>query len=572
METPQPELSGRLAHDLKISPLLAQCLINRGLDTPQDAAQFMNPRLAGLADPFELPNMQKAVDRLFAARVNNEALTIFGDYDVDGVTSTALLTLSLRELGWEVHPFLPHRMEEGFGLSRAAVEKCLEVERTPLLLAVDCGSTNAETIDWLNSEGIDVLVLDHHQLEGEPPRAHALVNPQVASSGEPDFRELCSAGLAFKLLHAVVKQGRREGFPEMEGFDLKPFLDLVALGTIADLVPLRRENRILARAGLEWLNRTRREGLLALKEVSQSPAEIGVYEVGFHLGPRLNAAGRLESAKASLDLLLTDNAVEAERISALLDEQNRERQAKEREIADEVISAVRGRFDPEKDFVIVEGRSHWHLGVVGIVASRVMREFYRPAIVLGGDGEAMRGSGRSIEGIDLVAALRECDDLLTTHGGHAMAAGVGLKPENVDEFRERLNAFVKEKMTGEMLSPPLRLDAETNLYDLTIARVNELQRLQPTGQENPSVQLIIRDLELDRPPYRMGREKQHAKLWVRDDGAQTLEAVMWNVAEGQEPEGRFDLAVAPQINEYNGRRSVQLKVLDWRHASTVVGT
>ncbi len=563
--SPDPVATETLVTALGVSPLLAQCLVNRGVIDPDGGARFLEPRLKQLADPFLLPNMRVAIDRLFKAREAGQTITIFGDYDVDGITSTALLKISLENLGWKIRHYLPHRMDDGYGLSREAVEKCLEDCANTVFLAVDCGSTNTESITWLREKGVDVLVLDHHQVVDPMPPALAIVNPQLAADGEPCFRELCSAGLAFKLLHAVVKEGRDRDDEAMADFDVRPYLDFVALGTIADQVPLTGENRILVDSGLKILNETDRPGLIALKEVALTKVEVGVYEVGFQLGPRLNAAGRLESANAALDLLLAPDADTAKRLARDLDEQNKERQNTQKEITDHLIDGLRLRFDPEKDFAIVEGQAHWHLGVVGIVAGRVKDEFYRPAIVLGGDANLLRGSGRSVQGFDLAAALRKCDDLLIDHGGHAMASGLTMDPGKLDAFRRRFNQVAREHMEGVVSKPTLRIDAETTLYDLTMARLRELESLQPTGQANPAVQLIIRNLELQCPPFRMGQDQRHAKLHVTD-GALTTEAVMWNVPEGETPEGRFDLVAAPSINKFRGRTSVQLKVLDWRRA------
>ncbi|MBM3875733.1 MAG: single-stranded-DNA-specific exonuclease RecJ [Verrucomicrobia bacterium] len=561
---PQPLLAEPLARELGLSPLMIQCLLNRGQSDAASIRQFLGPRLRQLADPFLLPDMDRAVDRLRLARERAEPLVIFGDYDVDGVTSTALLHEVLSSLGWTVHPYLPHRMDEGYGLTRDAVENCLNKFPVKLLLAVDCGSTAVETIAWLRERGVDVIVLDHHQVSSPPPGAVALVNPQRRGE-QPDFHELCSAGLAFKLAHALVKRARELGLPGADAFDVRPLLDLVALGTIADLVPLRHENRILITAGLERLNATPRPGLVALKRVAQVREPVGTYDVGFQLGPRLNAAGRLETATAALDLLLAPDLATAEPLARGLDARNRERQQIERAIADDVTGAVRARFNPETDFVIVEGQLLWHIGVVGIVASRVQRAFHRPTIILGGDAHEWRGSGRSIEGFDLAAALRECDDLLARHGGHAMAAGLSLKPSNVDALRARLNELARRALTAEQLQPEVRLDAETSLGELSLGQLAELERLQPTGQANPAVSLVARNLSLARPVFRMGGEKQHARLHVTD-GRDTRQAVMWNVADPELPAGRFDLAFSPQINEFNGTRTVQLKVLDWREA------
>ena len=560
----QPLLAEPLAAQLKISPLLAQCLLNRGLSEPAAIENFLAPRLKNLADPFLLPNMNAAVERLLLAHERDESLVIFGDYDVDGVTSTTLLLEVLRKLGWRVDAYLPHRMDEGYGLSRDGVENCLKKYPVKLLLAVDCGSTAVETIAWLREQNVDVIVLDHHQVSNPAPEAVALVNPQLTKNLElktQKFVELCSAGLAFKLAHALLKRGREIGLPGAAEFDLKPLLDLVALGTIADLVPLTGENRILVTAGLERLNTTQRAGIVALKEVAQSPAKLGTHDVGFQLAPRLNASGRLETAEESLHLLLAETLDEALPLAQNLDARNRERQKIERGISDAAGGIVRSKFDAEKDFVIVEGELLWHIGVVGIVASRVLAEFYRPTIILGGDSETWRGSGRSITGFDLAAALRECDDLLIKHGGHAMAAGLTIAPDKVDLFRARLNEIARSTLKPEDLQPPLRLDAEVALNEITLDSLAELEQLKPMGQGNPTLQFCARNLTQKKPLLRMGATKQHVKLWV-SDGAVTHEAVWWNA--GALPDGKFDLAFAPSVNEFNGRTTVQLKMLDWR--------
>jgi single-stranded-DNA-specific exonuclease len=511
--------------------------------------------------------MEAAVRRLFLAFERREPVVLFGDYDVDGVTSTALLAEVLQALGWTVHHYLPHRLEEGYGLSREGVEKCLERFPAKLLIAVDCGSTATEVIRFLANRGVDVIVLDHHQVCDPHPPAVALVNPQLATNGSPSFRELCSVGLAFKLAHALVKRGREAGWAAAQTFDLRPLLDLVALGTVADLVPLTGENRILVTAGLERLQNTKRPGLVALKKVAQSPEPVGVYEIGFQLGPRLNAAGRLETATEALRLIMAPNLAEAEPIAHSLDARNRERQQIERTIANEVIATLKAKFKADTDFVIVEGQLFWHVGVVGIVASRVLREFHRPTIILGGEGSDWKGSGRSIEGFDLAAALRDCSDLLVRHGGHAMAAGLSIAAENLAPFRSRLNELARRQLKPDQLQPCLRLDQEIKLSDLTLDHLSELEKLSPFGQGNPCVQLAVRNVTLRHPPQRIGKEKQHARLWITD-GRSTHQAICWGAADNQLPAGTFDLAFEPQINEYNDSRSVQLKVLDWRPASS----
>jgi single-stranded-DNA-specific exonuclease len=590
----QPLLAGRLASALAIPPLLAQCLLNRGLTETSSIENFLAPRLKHLSDPFLLPDMDKAVDRLYRAREKKETVVIFGDYDVDGVTATGLLLEVLRPLGWRAEFYLPNRMEEGYGLTAEGVENCLNRFQTTLLLAVDCGSTSVEIIAALGARAVDVIVLDHHQISTPPPEAVALVNPRAAlppaSNGSADtasapHTELCSAGLAFKLAHALVKRGREAKLPEMVSFDLRPLLDLVALGTIADLVPLAGENRTLAWAGLRQLNQTRRPGITALKQAARIGEKIGVYEVGFQLAPRLNAAGRLENAEESLELLLAKSVETALPLANRLDERNRERQKIEKAIVEEALEALRPRFDPANHFVIVEAQLPWHIGVVGIVASRVLQEFYRPTIIIGGGDTSteprasasgqmaahasieMRGSGRSIAGFDLAAALRECGHLLVRHGGHAMAAGLSIVPDNVVLLREKLNELARRTLKPDYLQPSLRLDAEVGLDEMNFETLYQLDKLKPHGQGNPATQFCARSVSHARPLQRIGTEKQHVKMKVTD-GPVSHEAVWWNAGNKSLPVGRFDLAFTPQIHQYNGTRCIQLKVLDWRPAVT----
>ena len=557
--TPPPECTEALRRERGISELVATCLINRGIVTTEAADAFLDPRLRSLSDPMLLPDIRLAIDRLFLARERNEPLVIFGDYDVDGVTSTAILTEVFTTLGWQCSQYLPHRRDEGYGLSQAGVENCLARHPTSLLLAVDCGSTAVDPIGWLNSRGVDVLVLDHHQLSDPLPPALALVNP--LRSPDAAIAPFCSAGLAFKLAHALVKHGRESGLVGFDTYNLKPLLDLVALGTIADLVPLIGENRILVHAGLERLDSTSRVGLQALKRVSRTRSPMGVYEVGFQLGPRLNAAGRLETAEDALRLLLCDRESEAQSLAEVLDLQNRERQEVEKRIAQEAGERVRNHFDPERDLVIVEGDASWHIGVVGIVASRVLREFQRPTLILGGDGTLWRGSGRSISGFDLAGALRDCSDLLEKHGGHAMAAGLSIDPARLEAFRLRINGLARERLRPEHLQPEVRIDASIPLRSLSLPMVADLRRLEPFGMGNPVVQLAVRGLSHARPPQRL--KEQHWKFWVTDGGT-PVETVWWGAGDRPVPEGRFDLAVIPEAGDYGGRRFLQLRLIDWK--------
>ncbi|MBM3844973.1 MAG: single-stranded-DNA-specific exonuclease RecJ [Verrucomicrobia bacterium] len=562
----QPALANFLAKEVGVSPLLAQCLLNRGLSEPDSIRRFLEPRLKSLADPFLIPGLSAATERLLVAREKKERVVVFGDYDVDGVTSAALLCDVFSKLGISTQCYLPHRLDEGYGLTQSGVENCRKRHPTDLIVAVDCGSTSVDVIARLKDAGIDVIVVDHHQVSSPAPAAFALVNPQVQKD-PPWFKELCSAGLAFKLAHGLVKRARDAGINEAMALDIRNYLDLVALGTIADLVPLTGENRILVSAGLERLDRTERPGLTALKEVARIQGKIRGYEVGFQLAPRLNAAGRLEAATQALELLQAPDAETAMPLAQRLDNCNAERQAIERAITEQALAELRSRFDPAKDYVLIAGGLSWHIGVVGIVASRICQEFHRPTIVFGGDGHEWRGSGRSIDGFDLAGALRQCSDLLLRHGGHAMAAGVSINPSKLGEFKERINHIARTQIPAEQLQPRLRLDAEVTTSDLSMGRIAELQRLQQTGMGNPQVQVFARGLTHHRPLQRIGAERKHAKLWIKLEGRTSpLEAVWWGVGDAQLPTGCFDLAFAPKLNEYQGNTSVQLSVLDWRPA------
>ncbi len=555
-----PALAAQLACDLQIAPLVARCLVNRGFANAEIASRYLEPKLATLNDPFLLPEMDRAVDRLLRAHERREKIVLFGDYDVDGVTSTALLTQFFEALGWLSVYYLPHRVEDGYGLSIEAVTKCLDRFKPQLLIAVDCGASSFDVIHWLKEQGVDVIVLDHHQVSAPRPEAHALVNPQLGS--DESARNLCSAGLAFKLAHALLKQCRALGWPEAARFDLREFLDLVALGTIADVVPLRGENRVFAAAGLERLRSTRRAGLVALKRVAGLNGAIGPYEVGFQLGPRLNAAGRLETALDSLELLLTRDEKRAAALAEALQEQNRERQEIEKRIVEEALGAVRASFNPASDYAIVEGRGDWHIGVVGIVASRVQREFYRPTIILGGDGpDQLRGSGRSVPGFDLAAGLRSCGELLRKSGGHAMAAGLTLDSCRLGDFRTRFNEIVKSSLDVQGLRPVIEIDGEVKLSDLHFQSLKALARLQPVGHGNPPAQFVARGLSLRGEPRFLGSNQQHCRF-LAGDSSGSHPVLWWNCPRRNVMPARFDLVFAPELNEFNGKVSVQLKMID----------
>ena len=564
--SPDETVVDALIRGLNANKLLCQCLANRGQEDIKSAKQFLSPKLADLSPPELISNLPDAVLRLFEARGKKEKIVVFGDYDVDGITSTAILIQSMGELGWDISSYLPDRIEEGYGLTSEGIRNCKDKYSPHLIIAADCGSTSVKVIEDLKRQAIDVIVLDHHQVSDPPPKPCALVNPNISLAEGSELRDLCTAGLAFKLVHGLVKHGRENNEAGFGQYDIRLLLDLVALGTIADMVPLTGENRILAFKGLQQLNRTNRPGLIALINTCGIKGSITPYEVGFQLCPRLNASGRLKKATASLDLIMAADEKSGVNLATGLDKNNQDRKRIEKEITRKVKDQLTSIFDPSNDFVIVAGEPGWNIGVIGIVASKIQREFYRPTFILGGNPDDMRGSGRSIKGFDLCQALEECSDHLIRYGGHAMAAGITLNVDNIELFRERLNSVASEMLDDADLVPSLRLDAICTLGELNLSIVDSLESLQPLGQSLPLVQVAVSNVELFTEIKWMGSEKQHAKLIVTDGDVST-EVVWWNAEGKPPPSGRFDLAVQPSVNVWKGRRSVQLKLLDWRPSS-----
>ena len=518
-----------------------------------ETAAFLNPRLQDLGDPFLMSGVGEAARRLLEAVDCRERVTLFGDYDVDGVSSLALLRLVLRAFGAEPAVFLPHRMDEGYGLSAEGVHRCLEETKPALVVAVDCGTTAVAEADLLRQRGVDLLILDHHEpLPEARPHCVALVNPKADGS----LPYLCSAGVVFKVAHALLKL---RPLPK-ERFDLKTHLDLVALATVADIVPLIDENRILVRHGLVELSRTSKPGLKALKAVAGLDGRLTAGDIGFRLGPRLNAAGRLDTARHAYELLAADTGAEASDLADLLDSQNRERQQVEQAIVQEAMARA-GRH--ALDAAIVLGCDGWHPGVVGIVASRVARHFHRPAFIVGFDADGLgKGSGRSIPGISLVEALRACRDHLVKGGGHDMAAGITVERARFDAFREAVVAHIAASASPDVFQPVLAADAEVGLGELDSALLDAWNLLMPFGQGFPEPLLAACRVEPAAVP-RVLKEK-HVKFSFRQ-GRCACDGIWFNAADRTPlPPPPWDVLFALEANEWNGRRSPQMRVQSLR--------
>jgi single-stranded-DNA-specific exonuclease len=540
------------------SACIARLLMRKGFASAEEIENFLRPRLSSLSDPFLLPQMDVAVKRILEALDRHERIVLFGDYDVDGVTSLALLSEMLRAYGLAPDLFLPLRMEEGYGLSRESIERCLAKFRPQLLIAGDCGTSSVNEVGDLTKRGVDVIVLDHHEPKAALPDC-VIVNPKTEPNSE--FNYFCSVGIVFKLCHALLKTR------PVDGFDLKSKLDLVALGTVADIVPLRGENRTFVQHGSREIARSTRPGLRKLMEVSGVRPPILTEDIGFRLGPRLNAAGRLSTAEKSLQLLLTQDEGEAAELAEFLDKQNRERQEVEKQIFLAAEEKIASEFESTRDAAIVVSARGWHPGVLGIVASRLSRKYHRPAIVIGFDESGIgKGSGRSIEGFNLVKALDRCAEHLEKFGGHEMAAGLTIREDKIDMFINVFRRAARELLSDDDLQPRLQLDHELELSELNVDLLHWHEMLQPFGNANRQPLFFARKVEPVAPP-RVIKEK-HLILRLRQRDSQRR-AVFFDGAAEQLPSAPWDIAFRIRADNYEGETLVGIQIQALRQSAPI---
>lgn len=548
----------------------------RGYGDPASIKRFCDPRLSDLHPPALLPGAVRAAERLAEAVRRRERIVIYGDYDVDGITATAILYHALKAADPDarISTYVPHRLEEGYGLNSEAIRQ-LAADGAGVIVSVDCGITAIHPARIARELGVDLIITDHHNLpaEGEPlPDAFAMVHPRLPESVYP-FGELCGAGVAFKLAwqFAIVYSGNERVGTHLQK-RLLDLLPLVALGTIADVVPLVDENRILAGFGLRGIKQTPFDGLRALIEASDLMNEkIDSESVGFILGPRLNACGRMGHAAEAIRMLTDAPPEEAARIAKNLAKLNQERQKTERAIAIEAeqLAIDRGMTGDDRRIIVLAHES-WHQGVVGIVCSRLVEKFGRPAILMQRMDDLCKGSARSIEGYSISAALAACTAHLATHGGHDMAAGLSLTPNALDGFTEAITTHANEHIESSLLTPSLSLDADVTLGELTTDAVERLQRLSPFGRGNPKPLLRLRDVSVQGSPRAIGRNARHLSLSVAEEGGErtrVLRAVWWSAASfaADLPVGtRVDLAIEPKLNHWNGRTTVEAEIKDAR--------
>jgi single-stranded-DNA-specific exonuclease len=571
VDTPIPAAEvGELSKRAGVGPVLAELLLRAGHRDPVQAAEFLRADLSRLEDPFLVGNVVQAVARLKAAIAAREKVTVLGDYDVDGVSSTALLVLVLRRFGLDPAFVVPRRSEDGYGLSRSAIDRALEAGKPGLFIALDCGTNSHDEVDYLMGQGIDVLVVDHHRSKDRTLERGLLINPHVrgiaGEPAQPAWQHLCTVGLVFKLLHGLLKQLRSENHPVAARIRLRDHLDLVAMGTIADLVPLLGENRILAKNGLRILQETTRPGLRALMEVSgiSSAQRLQPVDISFRLGPRINASGRLADAALSVELLLSEDAAFSRATAQQLDAFNRERQDIERKITEEAETMIEELYLGDAGIVLFS--EAWHPGVVGIVAGRVSRRYNRPCIVLGNEGDMAKGSGRSVDGASLVDILSSCPGGLSSWGGHPMAVGISLPKAELAGFRERFAAAVREHLGASIAEARLVISAWLTPDQITEHLMDELDTLHPYGQGNPEPVFGMRGVSLRRRPEVF--KVRHFRFWLEDSRGRAMSGVAWKMADRVPPVGvPLDLAVELNWNYFNDRKLLQIELIDWRTAS-----
>jgi len=559
----------QLSKSLKVSPLLAQVLINRGITDSEEASVFLRPKLTELIDPSRMPGIEPAVQRIKQAITNKEKITVYGDYDVDGITGVAILWQILTMLGADVDYYIPHRIDEGYGLNTEAIGN-LAKSGTKLLVTVDCGVTAFHSAEMAAQLGLDLIITDHHQRNLELPQAAAIVHPALDES----YSNQDSAGamVAFKLAWAIANEfnpGRRLE-PKLRDFMLNA-TSLAAMGTVADIVDLRGENRVLTSYGLKALPGCKLSGIEALIETAGLTGHsLDSFHIGFRLAPMLNAAGRMGHARLAVELLTSDSPVRSIQIAEYLKEQNSLRQQCERKIFKQACEMIveRDLNHPDRKSIVLSSEN-WHTGVIGIVASRIVDKFYRPTIMINAadtENGMAQGSGRSIPGFNLLSAIRACSQHLNSFGGHKMAAGIRIETDKIGQFAAKLEDYAKQNLNENDVAAKLHIDAAVPLDTFHIETVNELQLLGPFGQGNPEPTFATKGVRLASPPRRVGAGREHLQLAITDNTA-AIRCIGFRFGKLEKKlleHEYFNVAYQPQINTYNGNNSVEFVLTDIR--------
>lgn len=547
-----------LAENIRVPRVIAKMLLRRGVRDFDSARKFFKPNLSHLYDPFIMKDMDRAVDRLRKAILAEEKILIYGDYDVDGITSVSFLYLILKELGVDVYYYIPDRQLEGYGLSQQGIEAAKE-QGTNLIVTVDCGITGHAEVDLAKSMGMEVLVCDHHEPGPTLPNAVALLDPKRTDCPYP-FKELAGVGVTYKLCQGLLLR---------MGIDLSildNYLELVAIGTAADIVPLVDENRIFVKVGLEKLNESENTGLNALLEVAGlAGKEISTGHVVFIIAPRINAVGRMGDAERAVRLLTTNDSIEARQIAEVLEQENRHRKNVDEETFRQALSMVQQSFDQSLTRSLVLHQRGWHSGVIGIVASRVVEKYYRPTVLISVENGVGKGSARSIEGFDLHDALKACEDLLIGYGGHKYAAGLSIQEENISEFKSRFEEIAGNRLRDEQLVPKLTIDAEITLAEIDAMFLKLLRYFAPFGPQNMRPVFVSKKLQVVGSPSLVGSNHLKFKVRQHDHVFDVIGFGMGDLAyRVRSGENGIDLAFVIEENEWMGRKGIQLRAKDIR--------
>jgi len=555
IEKENPKLRDKLAKSLQIFPITAQILVNRGIENETEANLFLNCTLFDLPSPYLMKGMDRAVERIKKALENNERIAIYGDYDVDGVTSTALLYSFLKVLKANVTYYNPDRLKEGYGINIDAVKKLAE-QGVSLIISGDCGITAVKEIEQAKELGVEFIVTDHHQPPQELPRAVSILNPKLSECKYPG-KEIVGVGVIFNLVIALRRALRDEGFFKNGEPNLGDYLDLVALGTVADCAPLLDVNRILVKEGIKRMQSPKRLGVQALKEASSIKGEVTSYDLGFKLGPRINASGRMSTAENAVALFISEDLGEARELAKELNEKNSNRQSTEAEIIKEAISLLESNPALIGANSIVLASRNWHPGIIGIVASRIVEKYEKPTmlIAISEDGVG-KGSGRSLEGINIYAALSECRELFLQFGGHEQAAGLSIREENVEKFREMFDKALEN--SEEQYEKKLKVDCSIELDSLTDSLISEFELLQPFGIGNPEPALLSRTVEV--VSQRIFKDK-HLGFKVKK-GTKLFDAIWFNMKEPFTLPDKVDMVFTPEFSKWNGKKEIRLRVKD----------
>ena len=542
----------KIAKEYNLSTLLAKILVNKNLLEKQEIDLFLNPTRHDFHNPFLMPDMEKAVERIIKAIENKEKMIIYGDYDVDGITSITVLKQFLLERNANVSEYIPNRLEEGYGLNKNAIQKIVE-EGNNLMITVDCGISGIEEIEYANSLGLETIVTDHHEPGEILPNALAVVDAKRKDNQYP-FNQLAGVGVSFKLIQALSQK------LNLEEKEYLKYLDIVCVGTISDIVPLVDENRVIAKLGLKLVEVTKNIGLKTLLEVS-GYKQVDSTTISFGLAPRINACGRIGKAQEALQLFLTENKDEAKQIAERLNEYNKQRQEIEKEIFEQAREQVEN--EKQEKQVLVLGSDGWHHGVIGIVASKITELYFKPSILICFEGEDGKGSGRSIPGFDLYEALSKCNTYLEKYGGHSMAVGVGVKKENFEKFKEDFEKYAQNSNICDII-PVIPIDEEISLQDVSLKAVQELSLLEPFGEANKMPVFLYKNLKIHS--IRTLSEGRHIKLTLQDNNFY-IDAIgfqLGHLAEEYQIGDKIDVVGTLEINEFNGRQSVQINLKDLR--------